>query len=200
MQHPKHAKPDYPIHELLSTRWSPYVFDERPIAAAELRSLFEAARWSASSYNEQPWHFVVGKKQNPDQFARVLSCLVEANQTWAKQVPVLVLGIVSTNFRRNNTPNVVAVHDLGLAAATLTLEATARGISVHQMSGILPDKAKEVFAIPDGFVAVTALAIGYAGDADKAPKQLGDRDRNPRGRRPQEEFVFSDKWGKAAAF
>lgn len=199
MQHPKHATPDYPIHELLTTRWSPYVFDDRPIAEAELRSLFEAARWSASSYNEQPWHFMVATTRNPNAFARMLSCLVEPNQAWAQQVPVLVLGIVSTDFRQNGQPNPVAVHDLGLAAATLTLEATARGISVHQMSGILPDEAKQIYEIPDGYRAVTALAIGYAGDASKAPEQLGDRDRNPRARRPQAEFVFADSWGKPAA-
>jgi len=200
MQHPKHAQPDYPIHELLTTRWSPYVFDDRPIAEADLLSLFEAARWAASSYNEQPWHFIVATKGNPDGFASMLSCLVEPNQAWAQQVPFLALGIVSTDFRRTGEPNPVAIHDLGLAAATLTLEATARGISVHQMSGILPDKAKEIYAIPDGYRAVTALAIGYAGDASKAPEQLGDRDRNPRVRRPQEEFLFADSWGKSAVF
>ncbi len=200
MKHPKHAKPDYPIHELLSTRWSPYVFDERPIAAAELRSLFEAARWAASSYNEQPWHFIVATKDTLESFDRLVTCLVEPNQGWAKQAPVLALGVVCTEFRRNSKPNPVAIHDLGLAAATLTLEATVRGISVHQMSGILPDTAKKTYGIPDGYTAVTALAIGYSGDADKAPEQLGDFDRNARSRRPQEEFVFADGWGMPAAF
>jgi nitroreductase len=200
MQHPKHAKPDYPINELIASRWSPYVFDDRPISEAQLRSLFEAARWAASSYNEQPWQFIVATKNNLESFDRLLTCLVEPNQGWAKQAPVLALGVVCTEFRRNSKPNPVAIHDLGLAAATLTLEATARGISVHQMSGILPDTAKKTYDIPDGYTAVTALAIGYSGDADKAPEQLGDFDRNPRTRRPQDEFVFGANWGKPAAF
>ena len=200
MAHAKHAKPDYPIHELLASRWSPYVFDDRPIADGELRSLFEAARWAASSYNEQPWNFIVATKRSPESFDCLVSCLVEPNREWAKQAPVLALGIISEGFRRNSQPNPVAIHDLGLAAATLTLEATARGISVHQMSGILPDIAKETYGIPDGYKAVTALAIGYAGAPDKVPEQLGDRDRNPRSRRPQEEFVFADGWGRPAAF
>lgn len=200
MQHRKHAKTDHPIHELLSTRWSPYVFDERPIAEAELRSLFEAARWAASSYNEQPWSFIVATKKHPESFELLVSCLVEPNQAWARHAPVLALGTVCTDFRRNSKPNPVAIHDLGLAAATLTIEATSRGISVHQMSGIIPDVAKELYTIPDGYEAVTALAIGYAGYADNAPEQLGDRDRNPRDRRPQDEFVFADGWGRPAAF
>ena len=196
--HPKHAEPDHPIHELAATRWSPYVFDDRPVSNADLRSLFEAARWAASSYNEQPWHFMIATKDDKEEYEKLLSCLVDLNQAWASHAPVLALGIVRTNFRHNDAPNAVALHDLGLAAAALTFEATARGISVHQMSGILPDRAKEVYCIPDGFVAVTALAIGYAGDPSNAPKQLGDRDRNPRTRRPQDEFVFSGSWEKAA--
>lgn len=198
--HPKHANPDYPIQELIATRWSPYVFDDRPIDSSDLRSLFEAARWAASSYNEQPWHFIVASKQDGDSFDMILSCLVELNQAWAGQAPVLALGVVSTHFRRNEAPNPVATHDLGLAAATLTLEANARGISVHQMSGILPEKAREVYGIPDGFTAVTGLAMGYPGDPNEASEQLGDRDRNPRTRRPQEEFVFSGSWGKPSGF
>jgi nitroreductase len=197
--HPKHAKPDHPIHELVANRWSPYVFDDRAIADSELRSLFEAARWAPSSYNEQPWHFIVATKDDGEEYDKLLSCLVDPNQAWASHAPVLALGLVSTRFRRNDAPNAVAKHDLGLAAATLTFEATARGVSVHQMSGILPDKAKEVYGIPDGFVAVTALAIGYAGDPNNAPEELGDRDRNQRTRRPLDEFVFSGSWGKAAA-
>jgi nitroreductase len=198
MEHPKHANPDHPIHELIATRWSPYVFDDRPIDDSDLRSLFEAARWAASSYNEQQWHFIIASKQDGESFDKILSCLVDLNQAWAGQAPVLALGVVGTHFRRNDAPNAVATHDLGLAAATLTLEANSRGMSVHQMSGILPDMAREIYGIPDGFTAVTALAIGYAGDPDKANEQLSARDRNPRSRRPQKEFVFTDAWGKPA--
>ena len=198
--HPKHADPDHPIDDLIATRWSPYVFDSRQLSNSHLRSLFEAARWAASSYNEQPWRFIVATKDDSEAYDKLLSCLMDLNQEWASQAHALALGVVRTHFSHNEAPNRVAIHDLGLAAATLTLEATARGISVHQMAGILPDKAKEVFDIPDGFVAVTALAMGYAGDPDNAPAQLGERDRNPRTRRPQDEFVFSGSWGRPAAF
>src|SRR5438270_6621565 len=140
----KQASPDHPIHELIARRWSPYAFADRPVSDSDLRSLFEAARWAASSFNEQPWAYVVATKADPDAFERLLSCLVEGNQGWAVAAPVLALGCTSLRFALNNKPNAAAVHDLGLAGASLTLEATARGLSVHQMIGILPDRAREL--------------------------------------------------------
>ena len=191
----KKASIDYPIHELLAERWSPYGFEDRPVAQADLRSLFEAARWAASSYNEQPWNFFVATKENPEEFARLLSCLVEGNQGWAKAAPVLVLGVVSLKFSRNNKDNRAAVHDLGLAAGNLVVEATARGLCVHQMIGILPDKAREVYQIPEHNEAWTAMAIGYKADPAKLPDALKERDLTPRQRKPLSQFVFTGEWG-----
>ena len=196
MSDAKRAKPDFPIDDVIASRWSPYVFADRPVSENELRSLFEAARWAPSSYNEQPWRYIVATKKDLQEFERLLSCLVEANQAWARHVPVLALGVVSRQFERNGKPNRVAPHDLGLASANLSLEATKRGLSVHQMGGILPDRARELYNIPEGFEAFTALAIGYRGEA-KADDDLGKRDLTPRTRRPVSEFVFSGNWGKS---
>jgi len=160
----KNAATDHPILKLLAERWSPYCFKDRPVSEADLRSLFEAARWAASSYNEQPWNYLVATQENSPEFGRLLSCLVEANQAWARTAPVLVLGVVSLQFARNKQDNRAAVHDLGLAAGNLVVEATARGLSVHQMIGILPDKAREIYHIPEHFEAWTAMAIGYKAD------------------------------------
>src|SRR5580704_12385809 len=176
----KEAKPDHSIHELIARRWSPYAFSDRPVAQDDLRSLFEAARWAASSYNEQPWSYLVATREHPEQFERLLSCLVEGNQAWAKAAPVLALGCTSLRFTLNGKPNAAAVHDLGLAAGNLCLEATARGLVVHQMIGILPDKARELFRIPEGVQPLTGLAMGYAGDLNTLPEQLRDRDRATR--------------------
>jgi len=195
----KKAVTDYPIHELLGERWSPYAFDGRPVAEADLRSLFEAARWAPSSYNEQPWRYIVATRGDPEQFHRLLSCLVEGNQVWAKAAPVLALGVVSLRFARNARDNRAAVHDLGLAAGNLLLEATARGLFVHQMIGILPDKAREIYGIPEGFEAWTAIAIGYRGDPASLPDRLRERDLAARQRKPLGEFVFSGTWGNASA-
>jgi nitroreductase len=195
----KQATPDHPIQELIARRWSPYAFSDRPVSDNDLRALFEAARWAASSYNEQPWRYIVATKANPAEFERLLSCLVEGNQVWAKAAPVLALGCTSLNFALNNRPNAAAVHDLGLASATLTLEATARGLFVHQMIGILPDKAREVYRIPEGYQALTGLAIGYAADPATLPEKLGERDLASRQRKKLPEFVFGGQWGTAAS-
>ncbi|MEH2350850.1 MAG: nitroreductase family protein [Nostoc sp.] len=195
----KKALTDYPIHELLAERWSPYAFEDRLVSQADLRSLFEAARWSASSYNEQPWSYLVATKENPDHFQQLLSCLVEANQIWAQNAPVLALGIASLRFTRNNQENKAAIHDLGLASGNLVVEATARGICVHEMIGILPDKARDLFDIPENFEAWTAMAIGYRGDPITLPDALKERDLSPRQRKPLDQFVFSGKWGNPSS-
>lgn len=186
---------DYPIHQLLSERRSPYAFQDRPVSTADLHSLFEAARWAASSYNEQPWSYIVATKDNPQQFQQLLACLVEGNQVWAKNVPVLALGVVNLKFARNQNDNRAAVHDLGLASASLVVEATARGLIVHQMIGILPDKAREYYQIPQHSEAWTAMAIGYRGDSEALPDGLKERDLAPRQRKPLDQFVFGAKWG-----
>lgn len=193
-----HASTDYPVHELIAKRWSPYSFDDRAVSDADLCSLFEAARWAPSSYNEQPWSYIIATKQRPEEFTQMLSCLVEGNQVWAKNAPVLALGIARVNFARNDRPNRAAIHDLGLAAGNLVMEATARGLAVHQMIGILPDRAREIYEIPGGYEPMTGIAIGYLGDPNRLPENLKDRDLARRPRKPLREFVFSGKWGTAA--
>lgn len=192
----KIAKPEYPVHELISHRWSPYGFGEKQVSKEDLCSLFEAARWAASSYNEQPWSFIVAMKDRAAEFEKILFCLVEANQAWAKEASALVLCCTNLHFTRNGKKNAAAVHDLGLAVGNLSLEATSRGISVHQMIGIYPDKAQELFHIPEGIRALTAIAIGYPADPDSLPQELRTRDQSSRSRKPFKEFVFRSEWGE----
>ena len=194
MAYSKRATTDYPVQDLIAERFSPMGFEDRPVPADDLRSLFEAARWAASCYNEQPWRFIVAVKQNPEEYQKVLSCLVEANQRWAQAAPVLALGVVSTTFHKGGKPNRFAGHDLGQASASLSLEAVARGLAVHQMGGILPSKAVQTFGVPDGFEVITGLAIGYPAQVD-APEDLAKRDRAPRTRKPIKDFVFGAQWG-----
>src|SRR5262249_35314372 len=199
MNEQKQAAPDHPIHELIARRWSPYAFADRPVSEDDLRSLFEAARWAASSYNEQPWRYIVATRANPAEFERLLSCLVEGNQVWARAAPVLALGCTSLYFALNGKPNAAAVHDLGIASASLTLEATARGLYVHQMIGILPDRARELYHIPEGVQPLTGLAIGYAADPGALPEKLRERDLTPRQRKALAQFVFTGGWGRASS-
>jgi nitroreductase len=187
-------KPDHPIQDLIAKRWSPYGYSDRGVSTDDLRCLFEAARWAPSSFNEQPWCYIVATKENPAEFDRLLSCLVPQNQAWAKAAPVLALGCTRLKFARNDQPNAHALHDLGLASANLCLEATARGLCVHQMAGILPEKAREIYHIPEDAQAVTGIAIGYAAEASAEPPELRERDLARRGRKPVAEFLFGGQW------
>ena len=196
----KLATTDYPVHELIAKRWSPYAFFDRPVPAADLRSLFEAARWAPSSNNEQPWSYIVATRDDKPQFDLLVSCLVEANQVWAKDVPVLALAVASLRFSRNGRDNRMAAHDLGLAAASLTFEAASRGLMVHQMAGILPERAREVYRLPEAHEAWTGLAIGYLGeDPPRLPEKLQARDAAVRQRKKLSEFVFTGELGTPEA-
>jgi nitroreductase len=197
MTHPKTAHPDHAINPLLADRWSPYAFGDRQVALPDLLALLEAARWAASSYNEQPWRYLLACRSDGAPFEQLLSCLVEANQAWAKFAPVLLIGITVNTFERNGKPNKAAAHDLGLASASLTVEATARGLVVHQMVGIDPDRVRTLYQLPPNAEALTALAIGYEGANPNLPLAIAERDRLPRSRRPIDTFVFGGAWGAA---
>jgi nitroreductase len=119
------AKTDHPIHDLLSDRWSPTAFSNRPVADEDLRSIFEAARWTASTFNEQPWRYILATRADHEGFDRLLSCLDDANAVSAKEAPVLVLCCTRLTIDQKGQPNTAAEHDLGAASASLTLEATS---------------------------------------------------------------------------
>ena len=194
----KAANSDAPIQDVIGRRWSPYAFSDRSVSTADLHSLFEAARWTASSYNEQPWSYIVATRDDDEGFNRLLSCLVEGNQLWAKRAPVLALGCASLHLKQTGKPNAAALHDLGAASATLTFEATSRGLYVHQMIGIVPDRARELYRIPEVVQPLTGLAIGYVLDPGSLPEKLQERDSAPRTRKKAAQFVFSGSWGSAA--
>jgi nitroreductase len=189
----KRAESDAPLIPEVSERWSPRRFSDQPVSAAELRTLLEAARWAPSSYNEQPWHFLLARREDDESFARMLDCLVEANMEWARGAPVLMLTVASTHFERNGKENRHARHDIGLAMGHLVVQATAMDIFVHQMAGIRPDRAREIYGIPEGYEVVAGAALGRLGDVDVGGLEA-------RSRKPLSDFVFQDEWGQAAEF
>lgn len=195
----KTAKPARPIHDLIAKRWSPYGYSDKPVPAKDLASLFEAASWAASSFNEQPWrYFVAARNTNPQDFEKLLGLLTASNQAWAKHAPVLAVSVAKKTFSQNGNPNRVAVHDTGAASATLTFEASSRGLVVHQMAGIDLTAARAVLGVPEDFDIVAALAIGYLADPNDVEESLRKRDANPRTRKPLNEFVFSTNWQQPA--
>src|SRR6516225_9226550 len=196
----KPAPSEAPIHELIRNRWSPRAFADKAIPEDVLRSLFEAARWAPSSFNEQPWAYIVATKEDQVNFEKVLGTLVEFNAGWAKNASVLAIAVTKLAFADNRAPNRNAQYDTGAATALLSVEATARGLVVHQMAGFDPDKARKTFAIPEGWEPLAAIAIGYPGSPDSLPPKMKDREMAPRTRKPIREFVMTGNWGHTAPF
>ncbi len=178
------------IHELLARRWSPRAFSPRPVEPAKLAQLFEAARWAPSSYNAQPWAFIVATHEDAEGYNRLLSTLVDVNRQWARQAPVLILAIAKLDYDHAARPNRHAFYDLGQAVANLTVQATALDLHIHQMGGFDPRSARELFAIPTGYEPVAVLALGY--------QEGPPADPATRTRKPLTDFVFSGSWGRAA--
>ena len=192
----KAAPTDYPILDLLSKRWSPRAFAERPVEREKLLSLLEAARWSASSSNMQPWHFVVVTRDaQPEAFQRLLDCLMPGNQTWAQHAPVLILSVANLEGRRGRE-NTYALHDVGLAVQNLIVQATALDLYAHQMAGFDQDAARQAFDIPPSHRPVTVTAVGYLGDPGALPEELRERELAPRERRPLSDYVYGESWGE----
>jgi nitroreductase len=191
----KPADTQHPIHDLLKRRWSPRAFSDQPIEAETLCMLFEAARWAPSSNNEQPWRFIVANKDNETEWNRLLACLVEGNRKWAYRAPVLILTVASLNFQEDSTPNRHALHDTGMAVENLVLQATALGLSAHQMAGFDVEKARADLKIPSGYEPVAMIAVGYQGDLNSLPDRLRERELQPRSRQPISEWTFSGQWG-----
>jgi nitroreductase len=189
----KPAETRYPINSLLHKRWSPRAFANYAIDRAELLSLFEAARWSASSGNQQPWSFIVTTQHDSQGHQSFVDILTGRNPLWAKNAPVLVLGVI----QREGAPgrlNRYAMYDLGQAVANLTVQATHLGLSVRQMGGFDAEQARLLFNIPDTHDPVVAIAIGYAGSPEDLPQALAEQELAPRIRKPVEAFVYEGGW------
>ncbi|MDX1565491.1 MAG: nitroreductase family protein, partial [Phycisphaeraceae bacterium] len=129
------APTEHDIHDLMTHRWSPRAFESRPVDKAALARCFEAARWAPSSYNEQPWSFAVASRDDEEGYKKILNCLIDFNQGWAKQADVLGIGITAKRFQKNDKPNAHDRHDLGMAMMSLALQAQAEGLAMHMMAG-----------------------------------------------------------------
>lgn len=194
----KHAPAAPGVLDEILKRWSPRAFLDKPVSAADLKKIFEAAHWAASSYNEQPWRFLVGRKGDAT-YQKIFDSLVDFNQAWAKSAPVLILSAGKKTFAHNGSPNHHALHDTGAATAYLALQASALGLHAHSMGGFDHEKARAAFGIPDDYAIGAVTALGYFGDIDSLPEHLKKQETSPRSRKPLGEVVFAE-WEKPAEF
>lgn len=194
----KQAGTDHPVHPLIASRWSPRAYDPKPVESEKLQRIFEAARWAASSSNLQPWYFLVGYKGDT-VYQKIFDALVEFNQLWALNAPVLVLAIAKTTNARGDQNRSYA-YDVGQSVATLSLQATAEGVFVHQMGGFDASVVEFKLEIPPEYKVLVVFTLGYTGDAEILLPNLQKLELSPRSRRSASESVFTGSFGNKADF
>ena len=184
------ASTSAPILDVLAERWSPRSYDATATVSDEtLASLLEAARWSPSASNSQPWRFIVARR-GTDEFDRIVATLAGFNGAWAGSAAVLVVALAET-VDSEGKPRPWAVYDLGQSIAHLSVQAHHEGLHVHQMAGFDKDAVRAAFGVDERFDPVTIAAVGVAADADAlANETLRERETAPRTRLPLEELVL----------
>jgi nitroreductase len=183
------------IHKLITERKSIRAFSDKRIDDEVLVTLLEAARWAASSMNEQPWRFIVARKENEEAFGRMLESMNESNRKWAKDASVLLLTVATKKITSSEILNEYAWHDVGLAVGNLSLQAMSMDIYLHQIGGFNKNTARNLFNIPEEFQPISIIALGYKGNADKLPPVLRERELKPRIRKPLAELVYLNNFG-----
>jgi len=173
-------------------RWSPRSFTAQPVEPEKLRALFEAARWAASSRNQQPWRFVVGQQGDDGVYDKLFDALAEFNQQWAT-APVLFLVVGKTHFDPENSgkENWHYAYDTGQAMGQLAVQATALGLHLHQMGGFSRTQVREQLHLPDAYHPIAVVALGYRGNAHDVPDDLLTEELAKRERKPLGELVFA---------
>ncbi len=184
---------EYEIFALLKQRYSPRTFKEAPVKQQHIKQLFEAARWSASSNNIQPWRFIYAEK-NTTAYNKIVSCLNDFNKEWATNAPLLIL----TAYKEETDDEVTnfhALHDLGLAIGGMTMQAQYMGIGLHSMAGVDWEHAQDLFNVPDGYHISSAIAAGYyGGQIEKLSEELQEQEIKERKRIKQSDFAFKESW------
>ncbi|MCX7096521.1 MAG: nitroreductase family protein [Methylococcales bacterium] len=193
----KSATTQEPIHELLQMRWSPRAIDSgRDVSAADVTALLEAARWAPSCFNDQPWRFVVFvKSQDEASWQQALSCVVEKNQRWAQNAPVLLLAVAMGKFNHNGQPNRWAMYDTGAASLSLCLQATALGLVTHQMGGFDAAKTHGLFNLPDDCTPLAMIAVGYQAETEILDDEFKAAELAERSRAALGERFYLGQWG-----
>lgn len=196
--HIKIAKTRLPILQPIAGRWSPRSFAALAVEPEQLETLFEAARWSASAMNEQPWRFILGVKGNPG-WETLFGCLDEWNQKWAYTAPVLLLALGKQRYASGNKPNAYAAYDTGQAVSAMSIQAASMGLLLHQMAGFSVSKAVEHLAIPEGYLPLTMIALGYPGDPEQLEEPYRSRETTARERNEFSTFVFEGTFGNPSS-
>lgn len=183
------ADTDAPILDVLAERWSTRIFDRSvPVDEAALASALEAARWSPSANNTQPWRFIVARRGSK-AFAAIYEALRDFNKSWAGDAGALLVAVAQTATDDGSAMH-FGQYDTGQAVAHFTVQAHAGGLSTHQMGGFDRAAVTQVFDLPDNFAPLTVIAVGALGDLDGASEDVRAREDAPRTRRSAADSVL----------
>lgn len=186
------------LHPLLQERWSPRAFDDTHVLAPlDLAAILEAARWTPSAGNTQPWSFIVGLRGDAT-FEAFRSTHSRGNTTWTHRASALLVSLrqIASGPDHELPFDTYSQYDLGQAAAHLSIQAHALGLHVHQFAGFDHEATKEAFSVPDHWEVTTGIAIGRIADPSVLDERTREKELRPRTRRPVSEFVFTGTWGQ----
>lgn len=181
----------FPIMDQVRHRWSARSFKpDQDLTQDQLHTLIESASWAASANNEQPWRFILAARGS-ENYQKVYDCLMEGNRPWCRNAAAFVVTLIHTKFEKTGKDNFNAMHDLGMANATLLLQATHMGIASHPMAGFDKAMLSEKFSLPEDIKPMVTIAIGFLDAPEKLEEPYHGREITPRNRKPLEELILS---------
>lgn len=183
----EHREAEYGIDPVFLNRWSPRAFSSEAVSEESLMSVLEAGKWAASSYNEQPWRYLIAR--TPEDLKKFLAFLVPANQAWAKDAPVLIVVVAKKTFTKNGKPNKTYRFDAGTSSGNLALQARLNGLYLHGMAGFDEDMARATLGVPTDFDILAVFALGKRGHTEDLPEDYRGGEV-PSERRPLAETVM----------
>lgn len=183
----------------IEKRWSPRAFSPTEVSKSVLENIFLAASRAPSCFNEQPWRFFIGLKNQDENWQKIFDSLVPDNQSWNEHTPVLAVVVAKSTFTKNGKPNPHAWYDCGQALGFLALQATQEGLYLHQMAGFAASKLIDAFKIDSDHHPVAVFSIGYMGNKKTLSEKLQETEYNKKDRKPITQTVFSS-WGESFKF
>lgn len=189
-----YTKTNPEMMDAIEKRHSPRAFADEMVPVESLETILQAGQWAASSFNEQPWRFLIGRKGEGQTWKKIHDALNEGNQSWAGGAPVLIAAVSKKEFTNFTRPNRHHLYDTGQAVSAMALQAAILDIYFHQMAGYSQEKLAAAFGIPDEFESAAIIAVGYKGDPDQLPEPLREKETAPRSRKPLSEIVFTESW------
>lgn len=193
----KKSRTSVPVNDLIARRWSGRAYDAtRPVPEEHIIALLEAARWAPSCFGDQPWRYIIcNKHKNQAAWDQAFSCLSEGNQSWAKDAPVLILSVADGIMSKTGKPNRWGQHDTGAATMSLCIQATELGLMVHQMGGFNADTSRKLFSVPEQYMPMAMMTVGYQLPLEKIDGEVREREIAERARNPLGMNFFEGTWG-----